>query len=264
LTEPSNLLSGIDARMRLLKNSSAIRSVLLSIGLSSFVSILALAQSASPAQSLDVIPDGAPAVAAGRYVLQVGDEISIKVFRNSDLDDNVKIGPDECISLMFFQNVKVAGMTVEKLGGELTRRYAKYIRDPVISVVVRNFANQRIFVGGEVEHPGLLPISGKLTVLGAVVQAGGFKATARMDNVILLRNSGNEQAVAMKLNVKEMMKGDKPDIPLQSFDLVYVPLSKIARMDRFVDQYLRQTIPVLLTSGFTYLLSPNSSVIRFQ
>ncbi|HYP13786.1 MAG TPA: polysaccharide biosynthesis/export family protein [Bryobacteraceae bacterium] len=202
--------------------------------------------------------------ADAKYVLQVGDEISIKVFRNPELDDTVKIGPDERISTMLFNDVRVAGMTVDQLRAELTQTYAKIIRDPQVSVIVRNFANLKVFVGGEVERPGLMPISGKMTVLTAVLQAGGFKPTARTENVILVRNNGLDQPVVMALNVKSMAKGAVRDIDLQSFDVVYVPMSKIARLDRFVDQYIRQAIPVNLSAGFTYLLSPGSSVIRFQ
>lgn len=209
-------------------------------------------------------PDSGEALVR-EYRLQVDDELTIKVFQHAEVDESVRVLPDGTISVPLANRVQAEGLTVDELRKQLTKSYANYFKNPNVSVIVRTLANRSIFVGGEVVKPGLVPLSGKMTALRAVLQAGGFKPTAQTDSVYLIRNDGKNQAVASRLNLKEVFEKGKADQVLQSFDVVYVPMSKIARLDKFVDQYLRQAIPVNLNAGFTYLLSPNnSSVIRFQ
>ena len=206
--------------------------------------------------ALAAVPDRDP---AAPYVLQRGDEVSIKVFGRSDLDDTVVVRPDGRISSVLIDDVQAAGLTPQQLDEALTARYAKYFRDPDVSVVVRKFAAEKVFVGGEVGQPGVLPIGGEMTVLTAIMQAGGFKRTARTDSVILLRNSGGK-AVAERLNMKALMTG-VADRRIQPFDVIYVPMSRIAKVDAFVDQYMRQLLPITVSAGFTYLLG-DSTVLR--
>lgn len=197
----------------------------------------------------------------GLYVFQRGDEISIKVFEHPELDDTVRIRPDGKISALLLDDVVAAGLTTQELHRELTARYREFYKEPKVSVIVRSFAEQKVYVGGEVGHPGTIPLAGDLTALGAVLQAGGFKDTAKTDNVILLRNNGHQAAKAEKLNLRDVVAGTKGDILLQPFDVVYVPRSKIARVDKFIDQYFRQLTPIPLTGGFTYILG--SRVVLF-
>lgn len=205
-------------------------------------------------------PPQQPAAAAPpEYVLHRGDEISIKVFGRPELEDTVIVRPDGRISSMLVDDVMAAGLTTAQLDEALTQRYTTFFRDPEVTVVVRTFAAERVFVGGEVGTPGMLPLSGEMTVLSAIVQAGGFKRTARPDSVIVLHNAGG-RAVAEKLNLKVTGRG-VADKVLQPFDVVFVPMSRIAKVDTFVDQFIRQLIPITVTTGFTYLLG-DSTVLK--
>jgi protein involved in polysaccharide export with SLBB domain len=155
--------------------------------------------------------------------------------------------------VVLLDDVEAAGLTVPELDARLTAGYQRFFQEPLVSVLVRSFTNHRVFVGGEVGKPGPIPINGDVKALEAILLAGGFTPTARLDSVILLRNDGKERAVVQKLNFKDTLsKGG--DIALQPFDVLFVPLSRIAKVDRFVDQYVRQLIPISLTAGFTYVL----------
>ncbi len=216
-------------------------------------------------QAQPVAPSSGAGPMAIEYRLKVDDELTVKVFQHTEVDESVRVLPDGTISVPLANRVQAEGLTVDELRKQLVKSYANYFRNPQVSVIVRTVANLNIFVGGEVVRPGLVPLSGQMTALRAVLQAGGFKPTAQTDSVYLIRNDGKNQAVASRLNLKEVFEKGKADQLLQSYDVVYVPMSKIARLDKFVDQYLRQAIPVNLNAGFTYLLGPNnSSVIRFQ
>jgi polysaccharide export outer membrane protein len=189
------------------------------------------------------------------YVLQRGDEISIKIFNLPELDETLKIRPDGRISAVLLDDVDAAGLTTDQLDALLTELYSQFYRDPQVTVIVRDFANLKVYVGGEVANPGPLDLTGKLTALWAVLQAGGFRNTARTDSVILLRKGNNDVTMVSKLNLKEVMNKGTPDVVLRPFDVVYVPMSRIAKVNKFVDQYMVQLLPITLTGGFTYLLS---------
>jgi protein involved in polysaccharide export with SLBB domain len=206
------------------------------------------------------VASGDATIRDGTYVLQVGDEISIKAFHIPDVEETVRIRPDGKISLVLLPEVPAAGLTTEELTKTLTSCYANYFQQPKISVIVRSFSNSKVFVGGEVGQPQLILLSGSLTALGAVLQAGGFKNTARTDSVILVRNDGYDHRVARRLNLKAALKGAEGDVVLKPFDVVYVPRSSIASLDKTVDEYVRQLIPAALTGGFTYLWGPFSAV----
>ena len=197
----------------------------------------------------------------GLYVLQTGDEISIRVFKFPELDETVKVRPDGKISVTLLSDIDAAGLTTKELGDVLFKRYAEFFKDPQVSVILRNFSNLKIYVGGEVGQPGPVPLSGRLTVVGAVFHAGGLKTSARLDSVVLVRNDGQNQPTVRSINLKDVFHKGAPDIALQPFDVVYVPESRIRKVDRFVDEYIRQLIPITATAGFTYLLG-NNTVVR--
>lgn len=222
------------------------------------VAVVCVLLSSTPSFAQAVAPNPAPA-ASPEYVLHRGDEISIKVFGRPELEDTVIVRPDGRISSMLVDDVMAAGLTTSQLDEALTQRYTTFFRDPEVTVIVRTFAAEKVFVGGEVGTPGMLPLSGEMTVLSAIMQAGGFKRTARPENVIVLHNVDG-RAVAEKLNLKVTGRG-VADKVLQPFDVVFVPMSRIAKVDTFVDQFIRQLIPITVTTGFTYLLG-DSTVLR--
>jgi polysaccharide export outer membrane protein len=119
-----------------------------------------------------------------------------------------------------------------------------------------------VYVGGEVAQPGLETVQGNLSALAAIIKAGGAQHTASLRSVVLIRNSGVAGKPEIRLlNLHDTLKGRGQDLPLHAFDIVYVPRSRIANIDQFVDQYMRQISPVPLNGGFSYLLNSSGSVV---
>jgi protein involved in polysaccharide export with SLBB domain len=195
------------------------------------------------------------------YVLEIGDQIAIRVFNHPELEDTVPIRPDGKISLVLVDEIVAAGLTTRELDERLSESYSRFYRDVQLTVILRQFANQRVFVGGEVGQPGFVPLAGRLTALTAVLHSGGFRGTARTDSVILLRDGGQGQPQVVRLNLEDVLEGEKPDFDLAPFDVLYVPMSRIAKVDKFVDQYIRQLIPLSLTAGFTYIMGGSAVVL---
>ena len=198
---------------------------------------------------------------AGLYVLQPGDEITIKVFELPELEETVRIRPDGRISVQLIDEVIASGLTPGELDDVITAGYEEFYKDPKVSVIVRDLANAKIFVGGEVAAPGLFPFRGKLTLPGAIFLAGGLRNTGKAQDVYLLRDSGTGSPLVMQINLKDVLKKGDPDVVLQPFDVVWVPKKKIARVNLFVDQYIRQVLPFDMTAGFTYLKGDTVAVV---
>lgn len=191
---------------------------------------------------------------APEYRLQPGDEIEIKFFYNPSLNERLFIRPDGKISLQLIDELSVAGLTPSQLDEILTKRYATEIKEPELTVIVRSFVAQRIYVGGEVTSPQLIPLTGRMTVLQSIFRAGGFRDTAHPSSVIVIRKNAENRPFGIKVDLNGVMKGKKGvrDIELLPYDIVYVPKKTIAKVDLFVDQYIRQLIPVRPGFGFTY------------
>ena len=107
---------------------------------------------------------------------------------------------------------------------------------------------KKVFVLGEVMHPGAYPFDGHMTVLEAISQAGGHdRATAQLSSVILVRRGEGDKVDGRRVNLMDVIsKGKKgEDVLLQPGDVIFVPKSFIAKVDQFIDQVFTKTDPVL-------------------
>jgi polysaccharide biosynthesis/export protein len=188
------------------------------------------------------------------YVLQAGDDIEVHVFNLPELSQKLHIRPDGRISLTLLNEMMAAGTTPSTLGETIRKGYSAHFRNPQVTVVVMSVVNQNVYVGGEVNQPRLIALNGKLSAVSALFYAGGLKSTAKTKEIIILRNSGKNSAQVTRLNLNDVLKKGSPDVELQPFDVVFVPKTRIAQLDQFVDQYLKMLQPIALNLGFSYLL----------
>jgi polysaccharide export outer membrane protein len=179
------------------------------------------------------------------YLIQVGDQLDIKLFYNSELNEQVVVRPDGRISLQLANEVIAAGLTSQELRDVLIRIYQSQLKNPELSVIVRSFGSQKLFVDGEVGHPGLLNLTGPTRVLDVISEAGGVKATARTQEVLIIRRGGQKPEV-LKVNLKHLLQAKyaDEDVLLRPYDVVYVPKSRIANLNQWVEQYVTKNIPV--------------------
>jgi polysaccharide export outer membrane protein len=188
------------------------------------------------------------------YRIQVGDELDIKFFYNSELNEKVTVRPDGRISLQLVHDVTVAGLTPSELTQLLRQKYAPELKKPEIAVIVRSFGAYKIYVDGEVNKSGMFPLVGYTTVMQAISQAGGMKDTAKTKEVIILRRAAGNNGLAFQVNVQKVIDGTdmSQDIALKPFDIVFVPRTSIANIDIWVDQYVRKVLPITISTGFGY------------
>ena len=204
-----------------------------------------------PSQAPDQVPEEEK-----NYRLIPGDVIDVRPFFNPELNEQVQIRPDGRITLHLIGEVEIAGKTVGDAMTLLDQLYSKVLKTPDVTIQVRSFASQKAYVTGEVVRPGLVNIPGGMTVFEAISEAGGIKHTGNERQVVLIRKGpdGKPQERHLELYAKGGMT-DAAGIRLRPFDVVIVPESRIAHVDRWIDQHIRQLIPVNSSAGFTYLIS---------
>jgi protein involved in polysaccharide export with SLBB domain len=232
-----------DRHARCIHRAMRLASVLLPLlAFSACESALRLTKSDASFPTLATRPTQAPAP----YVLQPGDVIAVKFYRVPELNEEVTIRPDGMISLQLVNEVQAAGLTPAALDAELTRRYATELASPEVSVIVKTPVSARVYVGGEVGKQGVLQLIGGLTLFQAIQDAGGFAKTAHRKQVILIRKGPDGVPIGRSIDVRPIQTGVHPeeDIPLRPYDVVFVPRSKIANVDVFVQMYIRDALPM--------------------
>ena len=194
-----------------------------------------------------VIPYAAPEESATEptpYLIQPGDQLEIKFFYNPDLNETVVVRPDEKISLQLLDDIQAAGITPTQLDEILTQKYAQELKKPVLTVIVRSFTGQRVYVGGEVNRPGLVSLTAEMSALQAVINAGGLRETAELENAIVIRKGKDRKPIPMRVDLtKAIYEGNAQDhFKLKPYDIVYVPKTFIAKANKFVNQYIERLI----------------------
>lgn len=169
-----------------------------------------------------VPPDQAGGSTAGApYQLEMEDQLSISIYGEEDLQHvDVPIRPDGMISFAFIGDVKAAGRTVEEVRGEMTERLSRFLRSPQVTVIAKNFAQKKIYIGGQVRSPGILYLTGKEgTLLDALYKAGLTTDKADLEDAYLMR--GNKVVDA---NFKQLVRGDiTSNIRLMDQDIIFIP-----------------------------------------
>jgi polysaccharide export outer membrane protein len=174
-----------------------------------------------------------------------GDEVEITVFSAPELSRSARIGPDGRLALPLIGAVRAADLTADELHDILVAAYASHLRMPELTVTPTSYASRQVFIGGEVARPGIYEMPANIDAFQAVALAGGFLPSAhRRDVLVLSRASGETMVRQIDLSMRAVRNGLPGAVPLQRYDVVYVPRSRIAQVNLFMQQYVRDALPV--------------------
>lgn len=220
------------------------------------------------------------------YLIHANDELEIRFVYRPELSERQHVRPDGRIALPMANSVVAEGKTPEQLAAELRQIYAKSLRTPELVVIVRNptvqsyrqggrnvrvgiddleptvivrsYAVAQVFVGGEVVRPGVMNYRRSLTLMQAIVEAGGNKPSAEMRSVLVLRKSNAAQPLAIRRNLRADLEADETnDIALEPFDVVILPKTAAATVAELLEQVVYNILPPLKNSSFSFLYQIN-------
>lgn len=120
------------------------------------------------------------------YVVGAQDVLKVSVFDEPQLSGTFRVDTDGSFTYPFVGRVKAVGQTLRSIEAELARMLADgYVRNPQVSIEVEQYRSRSIFVVGEVRSPGRYPLSGEMTLIEALAQAGSTTAAAGSELLIL-------------------------------------------------------------------------------
>lgn len=167
---------------------------------------------------------------AREFILGQGDVLFVSVYDEPDLTiDGIPVRPDGRISYPLIGDVDVRGKSADKVREEITERLSAFLKEPKVSVLVRQFNSQQYTIMGQVEKPGTFPLDTKVHLTQALARSGGLKTgvfhatTVNIADLAHAFISRNGEMLPIDF-VALFSAGDlRYDIPLQSGDYIYIP-----------------------------------------
>ncbi len=165
------------------------------------------------------------------YVIGPLDQITIFVWRNPELGAKVQVRPDGRITTPLISDMPAVGKTAAQLQDDLREQLSRYVKDPIVSVIVDNFSgtySQQVRVVGATEKPASIPFRANMTLLDAMIAVGGLSEYAAGDRARLVRfdrATGKQTEYALRIG-KLLKQGDsKANVRLQPGDVIIIPTS---------------------------------------
>jgi polysaccharide biosynthesis/export protein len=178
----------------------------------------------APSQRSNATSAAAPAVPAAEYRIARGDKLRIEVYKDTYLSQSVQVRPDGRITLPLAGDMSAEGLTSIELRDRITGVLKEYVANPVVTVIVVETVDPVVYVMGEVNQPGSVPMRGPMTVLQVLAVAGGFKDFADQKGIrILRRGPDGNTAETIPFNYKDAIKPDAVAVYLKPGDTVVVP-----------------------------------------
>ena len=169
------------------------------------------------------------------YIIGPFDRVDISVYGVPELTRQIQVDANGRFSLPLVGEIEAAGHTPAELGDLIGARLrGRYVRDPQVSVNA-DTVNQMITVDGEVETPGLYPVTGRMTLQRAIARAQGTTEYARTNFVVVFRRVNNQDMAAL-YDLRAIRQGVYADPEVYANDVVYVGESQARRIFNTVIQ----------------------------
>jgi polysaccharide export outer membrane protein len=171
-----------------------------------------------------------------RYRLQPSDVLEIHYRYTPEFDQSVTVQPDGFATLQIVGDLKLQGLTLEQVKAVLIEKASLRLKDPEVTLILKDFEKPYFVVAGEVGTPGRYEMRGSLTAVQAIAMAGGFKGSSKHSQVLLFRRTGADLARTQILNLKAAMTApdSEPNIEVRPGDVLIVPQNVVSKIERYV------------------------------
>jgi polysaccharide export outer membrane protein len=183
--------------------------------------------------------NGSPALTGERgplYRLRKSDVVQIRFTFSPEFDQEVTVQPDGFVSLKSVGDVFAEGLTLADLHDSIVKAYQPSLREPEVSVVLKDFERPFFVAGGQVGRPGKYELRAPTTAVEAVQIAGGFTDASKHSQVVLFRRISGGIVETHVLNLKAMLalRNLEEDLELRSGDMLFVPQNRISKIKKFL------------------------------
>ena len=186
-------------------------------------------------------PGAAPALAnrpaAPEYRLHLSDKIEIQMPFSPQYDESTIVQPDGRISLHETDPVRVLGLTIPEAEAAIANAYAGILKEPKVSVLLKDFLKPSYYASGELGKPGRYEIlSDSTTLMQAIAEAGGLlNERASKKTIVVFRPQGNGTYESKIINFKETLAAKAPeDYAILPGDVIYVPQNRSSKIQRYL------------------------------
>lgn len=177
----------------------------------------------APAAAADARPDAKLAF----YVLRPMDLVKVLVFREPDMERELRVSQDHTIVMPLIGVVDVKNRTIRDVEVQVEELYRRdYLVNPQVNITVLEYAQRTVNVFGAVNTPGAvqIPPEKDFSLLDAIARAGGFSRLASRARVSLTRTKANGQTENFAINTDQLVSGDSANRwLLQDGDVIFIP-----------------------------------------
>jgi polysaccharide export outer membrane protein len=163
------------------------------------------------------------------YRIGPGDQLQIFVWRNPEVSVTIPVRPDGRISTPLVEDMVAVGKTPTQLARDLEKALAKYIRTPLVTVIVTNFVGvfrEQIRVIGQATTPKALSYRDNMTLLDVMIEVGGLTPDAAGNRAKLVRREGGKETV-LQVRLQDLMEGDiSRNVAMRPGDIVIIPQTR--------------------------------------
>lgn len=175
------------------------------------------------------------------YKISINDKLYISVWRVPDLSLEVIVGPDGKISFPLLGDIDAVDKTLAELDSEITEKLKEYVENPQVSVMVREFAGNKVVVLGEIPGPGIYKFVGRTSIIQIIAQAGGFTSRAKSAQIVIIREPEDpvKEKSLIVADIKGILKGNlKKNIEVMPDDIIYVSRTAVANFKELYDNWI--------------------------
>jgi polysaccharide export outer membrane protein len=189
----------------------------------SFFWLTACTSSPELNQASQIEPGGAT------YLIGAGDNVNVFVWGNTELSSTVPVRPDGKITTPLIEDVQASGKTPTQLARDMEQRLKRYIKNPIVTVIVTDFLgrySEQVRVVGEATEPKALPYREHMTLLDVMIEVGGLTEFASGNSAKLVRIIDGKQ-IQYDLNIDDLIRdGDiQANVKMLPGDIVIIPES---------------------------------------
>lgn len=220
-------------------------------------------QSKAEPEMFDVEAERIVAPVFSNYAVGIGDSLEVKFHRHDEFNTSLKVVSPGIAMFPMVGDVQVSGRSIFELRDDLKARYARYLKNPEITINVTSMQSQKITILGEVRNPGVVMLETSMMLSEAIAAAGGASNDADTENVFLVKRKGS-RVDTETINYRSILKEGRlsRDRALESGDIIFVPATRLATASWFMQHINNIVSPVVQVENGIVLFPQAKEVLR--